>query len=411
MTAVASRKALLNRTWALCAFFFLPGLLMASWATRTPTIRDVLSVSISEMGIVLFGLSVGSMAGILCSGWLVKRFGTRPVIRSGISMVFVGMGLMSLALWLASPWLFALGLAGLGGGMGSAEVAVNVEGAMVERLRKKTLLPMMHGFYSLGTLTGAGLGMALTGAGMRADLHLLLAALIIVIPGLMALSAIPGGTGQQDATAQSQSVRSQRPFWKDSQLLLIGLIVLAMAFAEGSANDWLPLLMVDGHGFSPTSGSLIYAGFTLGMTLGRFGGGWFIDRYSRVAVVRASAVLGALGIAMVIFIDSAFIAGISVIFWGLGASLGFPLTISAASDTGPDAPTRVSVVATTGYLAFLVGPPLLGFLGEHYGLRNAMLVVLALVIVAAFVARAVAKPAPVNNNQATATSGAHDVHD
>lgn len=403
MTAVPGRRTLLNRTWALCAFFFLPGLLMASWATRTPTIRDVLAVSISEMGIVLFGLSVGSMGGILCSGWLVKRFGTRPVIRSGMILVFVGMLLMSLALWFASPWLFALGLAGLGSGMGSAEVAVNVEGAIVERLRKKTLLPMMHGFYSLGTLTGAGLGMLLTSTGLRADLHLLLAALIVVLPTLIALTAIPGGTGQQDATTDTQAARTHRPFWKDGQLLLIGVIVLAMAFAEGSANDWLPLLMVDGHGFSPTSGSLIYAGFTLGMTLGRFGGGWFIDRYSRVAVVRASAVLGALGIALVIFIDSAFIAGVSVIFWGLGASLGFPLTISAASDTGPDAPTRVSVVATTGYLAFLVGPPLLGFLGEHYGLRSAMLVVLALVIVAALVARAVAKPDALNDTKTIQT--------
>lgn len=125
-----------------------------------------------------------------------------------------------------------------------------------------------------------------------------------------------------------------------------------MAFAEGSANDWLPLLMVDGHGFSPTSGSLIYAGFTLGMTVGRFTGGWFIDRYSRVTVVRASALMGALGISLIIFVDSSWVAGVSVILWGLGASLGFPLTISAASDTGPDAPTRVSVVATTGYLAF-----------------------------------------------------------
>ncbi|HDR7024148.1 TPA: MFS transporter, partial [Escherichia coli] len=93
-----------------------------------------------------------------------------------------------------------------------------------------------------------------------------------------------------------------------------------------------------------------------------------------------------------IFVDSAWVAGVSVVLWGLGASLGFPLTISAASDTGPDAPTRVSVVATTGYLAFLVGPPLLGYLGEHYGLRSAMLVVLALVILAAIVAKAVAKP-------------------
>ncbi|CSF73475.1 major facilitator family transporter [Shigella sonnei] len=102
--------------------------------------------------------------------------------------------------------------------------------------------------------------------------------------------------------------------------------------------------------------------------------------------------MGALGIGLIIFVDSAWVAGVSVVLWGLGASLGFPLTISAASDTGPDAPTRVSVVATTGYLAFLVGPPLLGYLGEHYGLRSAMLVVLALVILAAIVAKAVAKP-------------------
>ncbi len=153
-------------------------------------------------------------------------------------------------------------------------------------------------------------------------------------------------------------------FYRDIQLLLIGVVVLAMAFAEGSANDWLPLLMVDGHGFSPTSGSLIYAGFTLGMTVGRFTGGWFIDRYSRVTVVRASALMGALGIGLIIFVDSDWVAGVSVILWGLGASLGFPLTISAASDTGPDAPTRVSVVATTGYLAFFGRAAAVGLSGR-----------------------------------------------
>ncbi|EEW1934806.1 MFS transporter [Escherichia coli] len=363
MTVNSSRNALKRRTWALFMFFFLPGLLMASWATRTPAIRDILSVSIAEMGGVLFGLSIGSMSGILCSAWLVKRFGTRNVILVTMSCALIGMMILSLALWLTSPLLFAVGLGVFGASFGSAEVAINVEGAAVEREMNKTVLPMMHGFYSLGTLAGAGVGMALTAFGVPATVHISLAALVGIAP-----------------------------IYRDIQLLLIGVVVLAMAFAEGSANDWLPLLMVDGHGFSPTSGSLIYAGFTLGMTVGRFTGGWFIDRYSRVAVVRASALMGALGIGLIIFVDSAWVAGVSVVLWGLGASLGFPLTISAASDTGPDAPTRVSVVATTGYLAFLVGPPLLGYLGEHYGLRSAMLVVLALVILAAIVAKAVAKP-------------------
>ncbi|MDR9830324.1 MFS transporter, partial [Vibrio sp. FNV 38] len=144
-------------------------------------------------------------------------------------------------------------------------------------------------------------------------------------PIYIAIQAIPDGTGKNAADG-TQHGEKGIPFYRDIQLLLIGVVVLAMAFAEGSANDWLPLLMVDGHGFSPTSGSLIYAGFTLGMTVGRFTGGWFIDRYSRVAVVRASALMGALGIGLIIFVDSAWVAGVSVVLWGLGASLGFPLT-------------------------------------------------------------------------------------
>jgi fucose permease len=391
MTVLSPRKALQLRLWALFMFFFLPGLLMASWATRTPAIRDILSVSTAEMGVVLFGLSVGSMSGILCSAWLVKRYGARSVIRTTMSCAVIGMNILSIALWLASPLVFAFGLCVFGGSFGAAEVAINVEGAAIEREMKKTVLPMMHGFYSFGTLVGAGVGMAVTGFGLHAPLHILLAALVGIAPIFIAIRAIPEGTGK-NPVQESHHQHKGVPFYRDIQLMLIGVVVLAMAFAEGSANDWLPLLMVDGHGFSPTSGSLIYAGFTLGMTLGRFTGGWFIDRYSRVTVVRASALMGALGIALIIFVDSAWVAGVSVILWGLGASLGFPLTISAASDTGPDAPGRVSVVATTGYLAFLVGPPLLGFLGENYGLRSAMLVVLALVLVAALVARAVAKP-------------------
>lgn len=391
MTSLSSRRALQLRMWALFMFFFLPGLLMASWATRTPAIRDTLSVSTAGMGIVLFGLSIGSMSGILSSAWLVRRFGTRTVIRTTMSCAVFGMLLLSLALWLTSPLFFAFGLLVFGGSFGAAEVAINVEGASVEREMNKTVLPMMHGFYSFGTLVGAGIGMALTALGLSATLHILLAALVGIAPIMIAIRAIPDGNGKNSAEEAAKTEKGM-PFYRDGQLMLIGVIVLAMAFAEGSANDWLPLLMVDGHGFSPTSGSLIYAGFTLGMTAGRFTGGWFIDRYSRVAVVRTSAILGALGITLIIFVDINWIAGVSVVLWGLGASLGFPLTISAASDTGPDAPTRVSVVATTGYLAFLVGPPLLGFLGEHFGLRSAMLTVLALVVIAAFIAKAVAKP-------------------
>ena len=182
MTLTSPRRTLQLRMWALFMFFFIPGLLMASWATRTPAIRDILSVPTAEMGIVLFGLSIGSMSGILCSAWLVKRFGTRAVIRTTMCCAVFGMLVLSMALWLASPVLFALGLTVFGGSFGAAEVAINVEGASVEREMNKTVLPMMHGFYSLGTLAGAGVGMALTASGVAANLHILLAALVCIIP-------------------------------------------------------------------------------------------------------------------------------------------------------------------------------------------------------------------------------------
>lgn len=104
--------------------------------------------------------------------------------------------------------------------------------------------------------------------------------------------------------------------------------------------------------------------------------------------MRASAVSGAIGLSLVIFSDNAVVAAAAVLFWGLGASLGFPVALSAAGDSGPDETARVSLVATIGYIAFLVGPPLLGFLGDHYGLRPAMVVVLAFVATAVLAAPA-----------------------
>ena len=219
MTQTSPRKALQRRLWALFMFFFIPGLLMASWATRTPAIRDILSVSTAEMGIVLFGLSIGSMSGILCSAWLVKRFGTRAVIRTTMCFAVFGMGILSVALWCASPVLFALGLTVFGGSFGSAEVAINVEGAAVEREMNKTVLPMMHGFYSLGTLAGAGVGMALTATGVSANLHILLAALVCIIPILTGIRAIPDGTGKNSADEQ-HSAEKGLPFYRDFQLML-----------------------------------------------------------------------------------------------------------------------------------------------------------------------------------------------
>ncbi|WP_033407459.1 MFS transporter [Nonomuraea coxensis] len=380
--------AMRRRRHALFLLFFLPGVATSSWVTRTPDIRDRLEASTAQMGWILFGLSLGSMIGILLSGRLTSRYGTRPVIVTGTLTIIASLALISAGVLLASVPLVTAGLAGFGAGIGAGDVAANVDAADVERATGATTLPTLHGCFSLGTVAGACAGIAATATRLPVHWHLAAVTLLSAAIFLYAARSVPAGTGL--GTPGGSGTAGPRPaVWKDGRLLLIGAIVLAMALAEGAANDWLPLLMVDGHGLGTAAGSLVYAGFAAAMTAGRFAGTYFLDRFGRTAVIRASAVSGALGLLLVIFSDSALLAGAAVLLWGLGAALGFPVALSAAGESGPDETARVSLVAVIGYVAFLVGPPGLGFLGEHWGLRAAMLVVLGFVVSAAFLAPAV----------------------
>lgn len=286
--------------------------------------------------------------------------------------------------------------------MGGCEVAINVDGADVERITGPAVLPTLHGCFSLGTVIGGAAGMAATAAAFPTHWHLAVVAPVATGILVHALRAVPAAIGVTAASSKprSESAQRSRPqVWKDRKLLLIGAIVLAMALAEGAANDWLPLFMVDGHGLDAEMGSLVYVGFAAAMTVGRFSGGFFLSRFGRAAVVRASAVSGAVGLLLVIFSDNAVVAATAVPFWGLGASLGFPVALSAAGDSGPGQTARVSLVAIIGYVAFPVGPHSLGFLGDHYGLRSAMVAVLV------FVASAILITPAADTRDRTAAAG------
>lgn len=264
---------------------------IASWVTRTPDIRDLLGASTAEMGLILFGLSVGSMIGILASGRMVARWGARIVIRLGAAGVVLSLPTIAWGSAVDSAILVGGGLFLFGAGMGSAEVAMNVEGADVERATGRSFLPMLHGCFSLGTVIGAVAGIVATATDVPVPVHLLIVALLAAVAVLWAIPQLPRATGRVEASP-SGAPRVRTAVWRDSRLLLIGVVILAMALAEGTANDWLPLVMVDGHGLDPAYGSAVYAAFAAAMTLGRFVGGWFVDRFGRPAVLCASAVSG-----------------------------------------------------------------------------------------------------------------------
>ncbi|WP_380179079.1 MFS transporter [Kalamiella sp. sgz302252] len=377
------QRQLLREKWAIYGLMFLPGFTWASWVSRTPFMRDLLHASTEVMGLILFGFSCGSMLGVVLAGRLIMQWGTRSVMRKGLLLLLCGLIVMCVGLALQSQYGVFTSLALLGGGTALIDVVINVEGAAFERHIGRSIMTVIHGFFSLGTLVGAISGLAATAAGIDINWHFTAVLLIIITVASVALRHLPAFSDSErhEQGNRGSFISQVKNELRDRQLLILGVVILAMALAEGSANDWLPLLMIDGHNLTPTESTLVYAGFTAGMTSGRFLGGYVVDRLGRVGVLRISAFSAAFGLSLVIFSNNEWLAAAAVLFWGIGASLGFPLTVSAAGD-GANSAVRVTIAATLGYMAFLVGPPGLGFIGQHAGLRMAMLPVLAMVLLA-----------------------------
>jgi len=163
-----------------------------------------------------------------------------------------------------------------------------------------------------------------------------------------------------------------RRAWTEPRTLLVGLFVFTAAFTEGTGNDWLGIAVIDGYGAAHALGSLTFAVFLAAMTLGRWFGPGLLDRWGRVPTIRLLGAVALAGLVLVVYGGSLPVAIAGAALWGLGTALGFPVGMSAASDDPRQAAGRVSVVASVGYVAFLAGPPLIGFLGDEVGTLRAL---------------------------------------
>ena len=384
---------------AVFAIFVLPGIAISTWVSRLPAARDILDVSPAQVGFLLFGIAAGSILGLLASSHIVARFGARSTVAVGMITNAVGLAVAGIGVTVVSN--FALTFAGLlifGAAAGCTDVAMNVSGAANERALGRAIMPVFHAFFSFGTMLGAGLGALSEAVGVPIVVHFAVVAAVMVIGALAARpflqdEHIIGDDGQPVAADDhSKTWQGRLSIWKDPRTILIGVLVLAAAFAEGSANDWLAIAMVDGHGVSNATGALVFGIFVTAMTVGRLTGVFLLDKFGRVPVLRGSFLLASIGLLIVIVVPNPYVAMAGAVLWGLGAALGFPVGMSAAADDPRTAAARVSAVATIGYFAFLVGPPVIGLIGEHTGVLLALLVVLVLTAVGAIVAGGAREP-------------------
>ncbi|CAB4925150.1 MAG: MFS transporter [Actinobacteria bacterium] len=375
---------------AVYLVFIGAGLGFASWASRIPQVREDLGLTPASLGLVLLAIAAGSLIALPSGGLIVHRLGAARTVLAMSLLFAIGMATAAVGV-LVGVAPVVVGLLLLGFGNGVWDVAMNVEGAAVEQGLARSIMSRFHAGFSIGTVIGALIGAAMNALHVPVTTHLLLIALVIAI-------AIPLSTrgflpaGDEPVDAAEPKVHPLRA-WTEPRTLLIGLFVLTMAFAEGTANDWLGIAAIDGYGADAALGSLALGLFLAAMTVGRWFGPQVLDRHGRVTVLRASAALAIIGLLIVVFGPNLITAFIGTVLWGLGTALGFPVGISAAADDPRYSAGRVSVVATIGYVAFLAGPPLIGFLGEQSGVLRALSVTAGLLAIGFLVAGVTRTPA------------------
>ena len=141
-------------TRATYAAFIATGFAFSSWASRIPQVRDRLELDPSQLGLLLLAIAAGSLIALPASGSLVARFGSRSVVAwmariNAAGLVVVGLG-YQVGVWAAALGLFVFGFA-----QGAWDVAMNVQGALVERTLKRAIMPRFHAGFSVGTVAGA----------------------------------------------------------------------------------------------------------------------------------------------------------------------------------------------------------------------------------------------------------------
>lgn len=382
---------------AVFVVFALAGIAFATFASRIADSKAQLGLSAGELGLTLFAASAGSLTALPSAGRIADRLGARRTIHLGMVFGFTGLVVIATAVDVfESRWAMAVGLYLLGMGVGVWDVAMNLEGAAVERLLGKNVMPHFHAAFSGGTVLAALVGAGMSWGSVPLLVHFSVAIVLSAVLGVWALrSFLPREVevtqSEEQETAAASGTRP-RSAWLEPRTLMIGLVVLAAAFTEGTANDWISVAFVEGHGVPAWAGVLAFAAFLSFMTLGRLVGTRLLDDHGRIPVLRVTFAMAAVGSLMVIF-GPAWLAYLGTAVWGIGASLGFPVGMSASADDPARAGARMSVVATIGYTAFIAGPPLLGFLGDHFTVLRSLMAVTAMVALGMLVIPATREPA------------------
>lgn len=382
-----------NAALAIFGVFFFESSVLGQWIPRIPDVKNALGLSDGGLGLALLMMPLGTLVGFSIAGKIIEMTGLRNACRLFLplwALFFLGPALAQNFLELA----IALVLSGFAVGM--IETAMNTEAARIEKAAGKRLMSRCHGFWSLGTMFGALVGGGLAQYGISVMTHFLLTMPVIAVAGYLAATALPKLGRQSLADADPEAVvftdavpvgldghaREDTAIGDESGLfrmpsraiVLLCMMPLGIMMVEGAFIDWSAVFMRDVLEAGPWVIAVTYSSFSLIMASVRLAGDSLATRFGDLLIVRVSGLAACVGIVIFALAPSVAWAFLAAALSGAGVAIVFPLAVSAAANRPGRTPAdNVAALNMIAFSAFLVAPPLIGFLSEAFGLRTALL--------------------------------------
>lgn len=355
---------------------------MGALISRLPDLQVKFGLTEGQVGLMLITMSFGVLCGLTFTGRLVERFGVRLAT---FVAVFGASALYALIPWmpsapLAAPLFFASGIFA-----GSLEINANVEADRHEAVLGRRIMSRVHGMWSFGFFVTALVAAVVRQANISIELHTFLALIVVVISGSVVFSKM------ENAPKRLEDHAGDTPHFAFPTIGLLPLCLLGAAplFVEGAGVDWSAIYMRDVFGVEPLIGGLSVTLFSLAIAMGRLGMDPVVDRFGPRTVAIVLLCMAVTGLIIVASANDPFVALAGFVLAGLGCSSVYPLAVSAAARRS-DRPASVNVAALgqMTFVVFFAGPPLLGFVAEHFGIRNSYWIVVPVLILALFATKA-----------------------
>jgi predicted MFS family arabinose efflux permease len=341
--------------------FFINGAMIGTWVAQIPSVQDRLDVSKSTLGLALLCMASGAMIAMPLTGHVLDRRSSAAVTRTA---ALVYLPLLALPLFAPSPVLLGAALVLFGAANGAMDVAMNAHGVAVERTLHRPIMSSLHAGWSFGGLAGSGgvaLGVAL-GVDPRAEG--MIATALLWLLALLVTARLGSASAHSEHGAAGFALPSRG-------VLLIGALCFLVMVTEGAMGDWSGVYLRHDLGASASAAATGFAGFSLGMALARLAGDGLNRRWGAGRLLSAGMGLVTVALTLVLILGDPVVAVLGFALIGVGVANAVPLLFSAAGRVPPSGPS-LAAVFTVGYTGFIIGPPLIGLLGDAASLPAAL---------------------------------------